>query len=65
MDSRTSNGNDHQRDLELERYREATASALGQLDWIVGYLFKIGKPEIASVLNRNRKRIVEDLRDLQ
>jgi hypothetical protein len=66
MDSPTCNANDRQRELELEieRYREATASALGQLEWIVGYFLKIGKPEIASVLNRNRKRIVESVRDL-
>ena len=67
MDSPTCNAEDRQRELELEieRYREATASALGQLEWIVGYFLKIGKPEMASVLNRNRKRIVESVRDLE
>ena len=67
MDSRNGNGDDRERDLEreIERYREATASALGQLEWIVDYFFKIGKPEIASVLNRNRKRIIEDISDLR
>jgi hypothetical protein len=66
MDSPTCNADDRQRELELEieRYREATASALGQLEWIISYFLKIGKPEIASVLNRNRKRIVESVRDL-
>jgi hypothetical protein len=67
MDSPTCNADDrqHKLELEVERYREATASALGQLEWIISYFLKIGKPEIASVLNRNRKRIVENLRDLE
>jgi hypothetical protein len=66
MDSPTCNADDRQRELELEieRYREATASALGQLEWIISYFLRIGKPDIASVLNRNRKRIVESVRDL-
>lgn len=50
---------------ELERYRVATASALGQLEWIVGYLRKIRKDEIARVLDRNRREIIEMIRDLK
>ena len=61
MDS-SNNGNARQRELdrEIDRYREAASSALGQLEWIVGYLHKIHKPQIASVLDRNRKQIVKD-----
>jgi hypothetical protein len=61
MGSRNSTRNDRQRELdqETDRYREAAASALGQLEWIVGYLNKIGKREIARALDRNRKRIIE------
>ena len=39
-----------------------TDSALGQLEWMVGYLYKIHKPQIARGLDRNRKQIVEDIR---
>jgi hypothetical protein len=61
--SRRNNGNDSERrlDAEIERYREATDSALGQLEWIVGYLHKIRKPEIARALDRNRKQILKDM----
>jgi hypothetical protein len=61
-------GNDYRNDRlgelddEIERYREATASALGQLEWIVEYLHKIHKPQIARALDRNRKQIVKDIR---
>jgi hypothetical protein len=36
------NGNDRERELdrEIDRYREASLSALGQLEWVVGYLYK-------------------------
>jgi hypothetical protein len=56
MASRRSNGNDRERrlDAEIERYQEAADSALGQLEWIVGYLHKIRKPELARALDRNR-----------
>jgi hypothetical protein len=56
MASRSSNGNDRERrlDAEIERYQEAADSALGQLEWIVGYLHKIRKPELARALDRNR-----------
>jgi hypothetical protein len=61
--SRRNNDNDSERrlDAEIERYREATDSALGQLEWIVGYLHKIRKPEIARALDRNRKQILKDM----
>jgi hypothetical protein len=43
MDSRSNNGNARQRELdrEIDRYREAAISALGQLEWIVEYIHKI------------------------
>jgi hypothetical protein len=64
MDSRNRNGNARQRELdgEIERYREAAVSALGQLEWIVGYLHKIKRSEIAGALDRNRRQIIEEAR---
>jgi hypothetical protein len=66
MGSRNRNGNDRLRELdqEIERYREATDSALGQLEWIIGYLHKIRKAQIARALDRNRNQIIEELGDL-
>jgi hypothetical protein len=63
MASRNNNGNDRQRrlDAEIERYQEAADSALGQLEWIIGYLHKIRKPAIARALDRNRKQILNDI----
>jgi predicted ribosome quality control (RQC) complex YloA/Tae2 family protein len=65
MGSGNNNRNDRLGELddEIERYREATASALGQLEWIVGYLHKIQKGELARALDRNRKQIIEQIRD--
>jgi hypothetical protein len=60
--SRRNNDSERRLDAEIERYREATDSALGQLEWIVGYLHKIRKPEIARALDRNRKQILKDMR---
>jgi hypothetical protein len=59
MDS--SGNGDRQRvlDREIERYREASVSALDQLEWVVGYLNKIQKPQIARALDRNRKQILQ------
>jgi predicted aconitase len=59
MASRNNNGNDRERrlDAEIGRYQEAADSALGQLEWIVGYLHKIRTPEIARALDRNRKQL--------
>jgi hypothetical protein len=60
MDS-TGDGNGRQQELdhEIERYREASDAALGQLEWVVGYLNKIHKPQIARTLDRNRKQILK------
>jgi hypothetical protein len=62
----SNNGNDRLRDLddEVERYREAADAALGQLEWIVGYLHEIRKGNIARALDRNRKQIIEEMREL-
>jgi hypothetical protein len=62
----SNNGNDRLRDAddEVERYREAAKAALGQLEWIVGYLHKIQKGNIARALDRNRKQIIEEMREL-
>jgi hypothetical protein len=64
MDSRETDRDERQRrlDREIERYREAATSALEQLEWVVGYLRTIRKPEIARALERNRKRISEGIR---
>jgi hypothetical protein len=61
MDSRESNGDDRRRGLnrEAERYRQAAVQALGQLEWIVEYLQKLRKPELARAIDRNRRRILE------
>jgi hypothetical protein len=66
MDSRDGNSADRQRELEheIERFRAATTAALGQLEWMVSYFYIVEKPEVASALNRNRKQIIEDIRDL-
>ncbi|HEY6779076.1 MAG TPA: hypothetical protein VI122_21425 [Thermoleophilaceae bacterium] len=45
--------------LEAERYRHAAAHALEQLEWIVGYLRKLRKSELASALDHNRREILE------
>lgn len=52
---------DRQRDLddEVERYRDAATAALEQLEWSVGYLREIRKPELANALDRNRRQILE------
>ena len=60
MDSRETNGDDRER--EIERYREAAMRALEQLEWVVGYLYEIRKPKIARAIARNRRQILEHLR---
>ena len=67
MGSRNGSGDRRLRDLdeEIERYQEAADSALGQLEWIVEYLHKIRKPGIARALDRNRRQIIEEIRDLE
>jgi hypothetical protein len=64
MASGRNNGSDRERrlDAEIKRYQGAAGFALGQLEWIVGYLHKIRKPEIARALDGNRKQILKDLR---
>ena len=66
MGSRNGSSNRRLQELddEIERYREAADSALGQLEWIVGYLQKIRKVEIARALDRNRRQIIEEIRDI-
>jgi hypothetical protein len=60
MDSGKTNGDDRER--EAERYRQAALHALGQLEWIIGYLHKIRKSQLANALDRNRKEIRERTR---
>lgn len=45
-------------DRELEQYRQAVSSLLEPLECIVEYRFKIRKPDLATVIVRNRKQIV-------
>lgn len=47
---------------EVTRYRQAAELALDQLQWAVNYLYRIRKPTLADQLNRNRERIVAQLR---
>jgi hypothetical protein len=47
---------------DAERYREAAEAALDQLDWCVGYLHRIRKPELAEALAQNRSEIRRRLR---
>lgn len=63
MASHSNHRNNRERrlDAEIERYQEAALSALGQLEWIVGYLHKIRKPEIARALDHNRQQILKDI----
>lgn len=48
-------------DREINRYRKAAVAALGQLEWVEGYLRKIQRRDLATALGRNRKQISEDL----
>jgi hypothetical protein len=38
-------------------YRKAAEAALGQLDWVISYLHRIRKADIARALARNRSDI--------
>jgi hypothetical protein len=49
--------------MEAERYREAAEQTIGQLDWVISYLYKIKKPAIAKALLRNRVQIADRLAD--
>jgi hypothetical protein len=62
MASYVNRNGDRDRDREIERYRQAAISTLEQLEWIIGYLRKILKPELAEALERNRKQIIEKIR---
>ena len=55
--TKTERSRSHRQDDEVQRYREAAEETLNQLDWCVGYLYRIRKPEIARVLERNRSSI--------
>jgi hypothetical protein len=55
--TKTERSRSHRQDDEVRRYREAAEETLNQLDWCVGYLYRIRKPEIARVLERNRSSI--------
>jgi hypothetical protein len=48
-------------DGEIDRYREAALAALGQLEWVEGYLRKIQRRDLATALGRNRKQISQNL----
>jgi hypothetical protein len=62
MASYENRNGDRDRDRDIERYRQAAISTLEQLEWIIGYLRKILKPELAEALERNRKQIIEKIR---
>jgi hypothetical protein len=63
MNSRKSGSHDRAQELdrEVKRYRDAAELALEQLEWAVGYLRKIRRPDLATALERNCKRITEDI----
>ena len=46
---------------ELERYRQASEDALGQLDWCIGYLHGIRKLDVSRALAKNRAQIRSQL----
>jgi hypothetical protein len=62
MASYENRNGDRDWEREIERYRQAAISTLEQLEWIIGYLRKILKPELAEALERNRKQIIEKIR---
>jgi hypothetical protein len=47
---------------EAERYRRAADETLEQLDWCEDYLYRIGKPEIAKEIAKNRSMIRRRMR---
>jgi hypothetical protein len=63
MDSRETNADDRERELEREiaQYRQAATQALAQLEACVDYLYRAGKPDVARTLGRNRNKILERL----
>ena len=48
-------------DDEAMRYRRAAEEALQQLDWCIGYLHGIRKPEVSTRLAKNREYIKRNL----
>ena len=46
---------------KVERYRLAAEEALNQLDWAIGYLYRIRKTREADVLADNRQTIRQGL----
>ena len=42
---------------DVEKYRRAAEETLDQVDWCIGYLYRIRKPDIARALERNRSTI--------
>jgi hypothetical protein len=49
------------RNDEAERYRRAAEEALQQLDWCIGYLHGIHKPQLSTRLAKNREYIKRNL----
>jgi hypothetical protein len=49
-------------DEQAQRYREAADLAIEQLDWVITYLHRIRKHELARALRRNRMTIVKRYR---
>jgi hypothetical protein len=48
---------------EADRYRQAAENALGQLEWCIDYLRRIGRHRIASQLAKNCAHIRQRLRE--
>ncbi len=42
---------------DVERYRRVAEETLDQVDWCISYLYRIRKPDIARVLEKNRSTI--------
>jgi len=49
---------------EAARYRHAALMALDQLDWCAEYLRRIGKPQIADRVARNRATLIRRLSEV-
>ncbi len=62
MATRETTKRERELDSEIDAYREAATAALDQLEWAIGYLNRIGKTEIAGVLGRNRRFIINNMR---
>jgi hypothetical protein len=50
-----------QREAEVARYRRAAEETLEQLDWCVKYLYRIRRPRIAEVIDKNRGHIWQQM----